>query len=204
MNDTFRLTSAKPSIRRIYGKTAVLVALSGLMLALGACQSTRTQPDRMESKYSLKKRKSYISCIHPAGPEKCALPVRVKERAYREMVSLVEASRGTRYQYGGTAPDGFDCSGFVQYLYSTSFQMLLPRSSADLALLGTIVERRDLKRGDLLFFSSNGNVVDHVGIFLGDDRFAHASSSQGIAISTLHQHWYDSRFAFGTRIIRIE
>jgi hypothetical protein len=174
------------------------------MLALGACQSTRTQSDRMESKYSLKKRKSYISRIHPDGPEKCPLPVRVKERAYREMLSLIDASDATPYRYGGSTPDGFDCSGFVQYLYSISFQMLMPRTSADLALLGTIVPRRDLQRGDLIFFSLNGSRVDHVGIFLGDDRFAHASTSRGVAIGSLRKPWYETRFAFGTRIIRIE
>jgi cell wall-associated NlpC family hydrolase len=174
------------------------------MLLLDACQSTRPLSDRMESKYSLKKRKSYISCARPEGLSGCPLPVRVTESSYRRMVNWIEAAKGTKYRFGGTVPDGFDCSGFVQYLYSISFQVQLPRTSTDLALLGAIVPRRELKQGDLVFFSSGGNEVDHVGVFLGDDRFAHSASKTGVIVSSLRQSWYDTHFCFGTRLIRVD
>jgi cell wall-associated NlpC family hydrolase len=120
------------------------------------------------------------------------------------MLESIEELKGTRYRYGGTTHEGFDCSGFVQYLYSCSFQMQLPRSSSELALLGELVPRNKLQAGDLVFFSSGKGIVDHVGIYLGKERFAHASLTEGITTSSLEQRYYDSRFAFGTKIIMVK
>jgi cell wall-associated NlpC family hydrolase len=158
----------------------------------------------MESKYSAKKRKTYIACSLPGGVVDCPLPVRVPENSYMEMLASLHASRGTRYRFGGNDPEGFDCSGFVQYLYSISFQMLLPRTSHDLALLGSIIPRKSLKRGDLVFFSSGGSRIDHVGIFLGNGSFAHAATSTGVTVSRIQEKYYDARYAFGSRIITVD
>jgi hypothetical protein len=184
-------------------RTAALITLSCLMLALAACQSTRPLSDRMESKYSLKKRKTSISRLRPQGPELCDLPVQVSERAFRAMLDSIEETKGIKYRFGGTSPEGFDCSGFVQYLYSQSFQMLLPRTSSELALLGPIIHRDRLQPGDLVFFAS-GEEIDHVGVYLGNERFAHASTTVGISVNTLFQSYYAARFAFGARIIRVK
>jgi cell wall-associated NlpC family hydrolase len=158
----------------------------------------------MESKYSLKKRKTYISCAHPQGFARCDLPVHVPERAYSRMLEAIAALKGSGYRYGGSSPEGFDCSGLVQFLYSSSFRMQLPRSSPELALLGPIIPRNKLTPGDLVFFSTGSGNVDHVGIYLGDDRFVHASTTDGVSIGTLRQRYYDTRFAFGTRIIKVD
>jgi murein DD-endopeptidase / murein LD-carboxypeptidase len=182
---------------------AMLLVISCLMLALDACQSSRSLSDRMESKYSLKKRKTSISRLRPQGPERCDLPVPVSIRDYRTMLDSIEKSLGIRYRFGGNAPDGFDCSGFIQYLFSSSFHLLLPRTSTDLALLGPLIPRNRLEKGDLVFFSS-GKEIDHVGVYLGSGRFAHASTTAGVIISPLAQLHYETRFAFGTRIIRIK
>lgn len=198
----FRLSS-KPEWRSTM-QPFVILLLSAIMLSLGACQSSRSLSDRMESKYSLKKRKSYISCSRPEGISGCPLPVRVSENSYQQMLRWIDAAKGTKYHYGGTVPDGFDCSGFVQYLYSLSYQVVLPRTSGDLALLGSIVRLDDLRRGDLVFFSSGGDLVDHVGIFIGDGRFAHSASKAGVTVSSLRQTWYSAHFAFGTRVIKVE
>ena len=204
MNESAKSSPLFTTKRHRYGTSAVVILLSGLMLSLGACQSLRPPSDRLETKYSLKKRKSYISCARPEGLSGCTLPVRVPGQSYRRMLSWIEAAKGTKYRFGGTAPDGFDCSGFIQYIYSISYQIQLPRTSADLALLGPIVHRKDLRRGDLVFFSSGGDTVDHVGVFLGEERFAHSASKVGVTISSLQQNWYETHFAFGTRIIKID
>ncbi|MGC8773919.1 MAG: C40 family peptidase [Chlorobaculum sp.] len=184
-------------------RTLALMVLAFLMLTLGACQSIRPLSDRMENKYSLKKRKTSISRLRPQGPERCSVPVQVSERAFRAMLDSIEETRGVKYRFGGTTPEGFDCSGFVQYLYNLSFQMLLPRTSNDLALVGPIIHRDRLQPGDLVFFAA-GDEITHVGVYLGNERFAHASSKAGISISTLSQSYYATHFAFGTRIIRVE
>jgi hypothetical protein len=186
-------------------RAVLFLLLSALALSLGACGSTvGSRAGRMVSKYSLKKRKTDISCNRPEGLAACRIPVRVTAAEYRRMLGWIEAARGTKYSYGGTVPDGFDCSGFVQYLYSLSFGLALPRTSGELALVGPIVGRPELRRGDLLFFSSGGEVVDHVGVFLGEGRFAHASSKAGVTVSSLSQLWYDRSFAFGTRVVTVE
>ncbi|NTV98703.1 MAG: NlpC/P60 family protein, partial [Chlorobiaceae bacterium] len=94
---------------------------------------------------------------------------------------------------------GFDCSGFVQYLYEQNFRMLLPRTSGELAALGSVVARNSLRPGDLVFFSGGGR-IDHVGIFIGGDRFAHASLN-GVKISSLRERWYDEHYACSARVI---
>jgi murein DD-endopeptidase / murein LD-carboxypeptidase len=203
MNEPVRFMSLSAPKRRQYARTFIVMLLSGLTLTLGACQSSRSISDRMESKYSLKKRKSYISCTGPEGLSDCSLPVKVPETAYQRMLKWIDAAKGTRYRYGGTIPDGFDCSGFVQYLYSLSYQMALPRTSGDLALLGVIVPRQQLRRGDLVFFSSGGDTVDHVGVFIGEGRFAHSATRAGVTVSSLQQEWYSTHFAFGTRVINV-
>lgn len=184
-------------------RTAALIALSCLMLALGACQSARPLSDRMESKYSLKKRKTSISRLRPQGPERCDVPMQVSARAFRAMLDSIEETNGVKYRFGGTTTEGFDCSGFVQYLYNRSFQMLLPRTSADLALVGPIIRKDRLQPGDLVFFAA-GEEITHVGVYLGNERFAHASTKAGISTNTLLQNYYATHFAFGTRIIRVE
>ena len=184
-------------------RTTALMALACLLLALGGCQSTRPLADRMESKYSLKKRKTSISRLRPQGPERCDVPVQVSERAFRAMLDSIEETKGVKYRFGGTTTEGFDCSGFVQYVYSRSFQMILPRTSTDLALLGPIIRRERLQPGDLVFFAA-GDDISHVGVYLGGEKFAHASSKAGISVNSLFEKYYSARFAFGTRIVRVK
>jgi cell wall-associated NlpC family hydrolase len=159
----------------------------------------------MESKYSLKKRISYISCI-PEGsgsPVTRHIPLKVTERSLEQLFSSIDDHLGTHYRSGGTTPDGFDCSGFVQYLYKQNFRMLLPRTSGELALLGSMVPKKQLHPGDLVFFSSDGSRVDHVGIFIGDNRFAHASTG-GVRINKLLDQYYNLHYACASHLITTE
>ena len=80
--------------------------------------------------------------------------------------------------------------------------MILPRTSSELALLGPVIPRDGLRPGDLLFFAA-GDEITHVGVYLGNERFAHASTTVGISINSLLERYYATRFAFGTRIIVI-
>lgn len=181
-----------------------MAALSAIALTLGACQSSRSVAERMVDKYSLKKRKSHITCMLGPAPSSCLVPVKVSGDAYRQMLSTAESLKGTPYRFGGCTTDGFDCSGFVQYLFASSFSLQLPRTSVELALTGKMVPREDLRRGDLVFFSFGGESVDHVGVFVGNGSFTHASSSGGVATGSLRAPYYEARFAFGTRLITVE
>ncbi len=108
---------------------------------------------------------------------------------------------GTPYAYGGTSSDGIDCSGYTMQVYKASLGKMLPRSSAQQAQTGTPVGFSELKFGDLLFFDTTGDPNSHVGIYLGDDLFAHASVSLGVTISSLESSYYKKRYAGARRIV---
>ena len=188
-------------------KTSRLLSLIALTLfSLSCCQSFRAGSGyNFESKYSLKKRKTHISCTAERGGSAVIkpLPLKVSGQTFDRLFSSIDELLGTTYRSGGSTPDGFDCSGFVQYLYKQQFRMILPRTTGELALLGSVLPESNLKRGDLVFFSIDGNNIDHVGIITGWNRFTHAARS-GIRVDELFEPYYRARYAFGERIITPE
>ena len=128
------------------------------------------------------------------------LPLKVTEQSLEQLFSSIDVYIGTPYRRGGTNPDGFDCSGFVHYLYQQNFRMLLPRTSEEQALLGTMVPKKQLQPGDLVFFSGSGERVDHVGIYIGDNNFAHASIA-GVKVNQLDDWYYNLHYACAARVI---
>ncbi|WP_028560232.1 C40 family peptidase [Paenibacillus pinihumi] len=107
---------------------------------------------------------------------------------------------GTPYRYGGTTTKGFDCSGFTSYVFN-QFKLDLPRSSASQAQVGKKVAKDDLRAGDLVFFNTSGKGISHVGIYVGDGKFAHSSSSKGVIISELKESYYVKRYVTARRVM---
>lgn len=111
--------------------------------------------------------------------------------------------KGGKYVWGGTTPEGFDCSGYVQYLYK-KHNISLPRTAWAQSKKGEIVDMNHLQKGDLLFFLTDkkrGIPVTHVGIYIGDGNFIHAASKkQGIIISPLMHGKYADIFVSARRV----
>lgn len=112
------------------------------------------------------------------------------------------------YKYGTTGPDSYDCSGLVVYCYQEVFDITLPRSAKDLGYCEDyqrIENIEDLYRGDVVCFnteSGDGDLSDHVGIYLGDGEFIHASSSKGkVLIARLDEGYFNRVFSWGLRIV---
>lgn len=116
----------------------------------------------------------------------------VKQRQNKSDSIIATAKQyiGVKYQWGGSIPEtGFDCSGYVSYVFGKN-GIALPRVSRDQYTVGTKVAFENLQPGDLVFFSFAANgVVDHVGIYLGDGQFINASSSKGVTIYVIGPYW---------------
>ena len=113
---------------------------------------------------------------------------------------------GTRYRYGGgSVKSGFDCSGFIGYLFKEEAGMQLPRSTREMINIDApLVARDELEPGDLLFFSTNGRGrVSHAGIYLGDDQFIHSSSSRsgGVRVDSLQDRYWKRTFIEAKRAL---
>jgi lipoprotein Spr len=107
---------------------------------------------------------------------------------------------GTPYRFGGSSRKGIDCSAFTKQLYSEVFNTTIRRSSRDIFSMVSPVSKDDLKEGDLVFFKIHSRSISHVGIYLGNNRFAHASS-KGVAISSLDDAYYSRFFYKGGRML---
>lgn len=122
----------------------------------------------------------------------------LKEKVLLEIIRYLD----TPYKYGGTSTDGIDCSAFTQNIFKTTLSIDLLRSASDQYSQGEIVgSKDDLQFGDLVFFDTQRGVSPgHVGIYIGDELFAHASTSQGVTISSMDQSYYQSRYVGARRI----
>jgi len=111
--------------------------------------------------------------------------------------------KGGRYIWGGTTPQGFDCSGYVQYIYK-KHHITLPRTAYAQSKKGKTIFKPFLKKGDLLFFLTDKKrkiPITHVGIYLGDGKFIHAASKRkGIIISPLETGYYAKKFVLAKRV----
>jgi len=107
---------------------------------------------------------------------------------------------GTPYRFGGSSKKGIDCSAFTKELYSDVFNLDIRRNSRDIFSMVSPVSKDELKEGDLVFFKIHSRRISHVGIYLGNNRFAHASS-KGVAISSLDDAYYSRYFYKGGRLL---
>ena len=104
-----------------------------------------------------------------------------------------EQWRGVPYRYGGLSENGVDCSGFVYLTFQSRLGMELPRTTHELAEQGEKVARDQLRAGDLVFFKT-GFRDRHVGIYMGGDRFLHASTSRGVMTSSLNNVYWRKHY----------
>ncbi|KNY25080.1 C40 family peptidase [Pseudobacteroides cellulosolvens] len=124
----------------------------------------------------------------------------------QNLVAYAKKFLGVRYVYGGSSPRGFDCSGFVSYVYN-HFGISLERVAADQARQGAKVSRANLKPGDVVFYDTNGgrNYINHAGIYIGDGMFIHASSGSNahkVVISSLSEGFYSNAYMSARRFLK--
>ncbi|WP_041437892.1 C40 family peptidase [Thermodesulfobium narugense] len=111
----------------------------------------------------------------------------------QEIVRTALHLKGVSYRWGGTTPAGFDCSGFVQYVFRVN-GISIPRDADSQYYDGSKVSTSNLKPGDLVFFQTYESGPSHVGIYIGDNRFIHAAYHGGIMIDSLDEPYYAERY----------
>ena len=117
-----------------------------------------------------------------------------------QIVQMAQQYMGTPYAWGGSNPGGFDCSGFIYYIYS-QFGISLPRMSDGQFEVGRAISGDNLLPGDLVFFTTYEPGASHVGIYLGGGRFIHASSAAGeVTITPLGKSYYQERYLGARRV----
>lgn len=118
------------------------------------------------------------------------------------VVANAKKHLGTPYVWGGSTPKGFDCSGFVQYVLKQS-GISLPRTTTEQVKVGTAIAKSALQPGDLVFLQNTYRAgVSHVGIYIGDGKMIHASSSKGVTISDLSSSYYTKHYHSSRRILK--
>ena len=110
---------------------------------------------------------------------------------------------GINYRRGGTNPDsGLDCSGFVQVVFRDSVGKLLPRTAKEQSEVGNVVDKNELKPGDLVFFNTMRRAFSHVGIYLGDNRFLHAPRTGAeVRVEDMSQSYWVQRYNGARRVV---
>lgn len=152
-----------------------------LLIALLGCATDHKLPD-------------FSSRSH--DKEKVATP------AQKGVIETALSLLGTPYRFGGTTPKGFDCTGFINYVFRHSVGLLLPRESHSLIQAGRPVPAANLRPADLVYFKIERQKPLHVGIYIGDGKFIHSPSSKGkVNIQSLGLDYWRSRYVGARRIL---
>ena len=163
-----------------------------LALVLGGCSSMSRETVALNHGIELESLKSDT----PAAPPKRMLPT---DTTRHRLIAGGKKLIGTPYRYGGNSPKGFDCSGLVQHVFAEQ-GFRLPRNSS--AQFNALLPVRDPKPGDLVFFHRGNGNINHVGIYLGDQKMLHAPSpGKRVEIARIDQGYWKKRYVGARTVI---
>jgi lipoprotein Spr len=128
------------------------------------------------------------------------LNIEVEKLTNKKLIEYVHLWWAVPYRIGGNSKEGIDCSAFVQGLTNEAFGISLPRTSREQADFCKEISKPDLKEGDLVFFGS-GRSISHVGMYISNNKFVHASTSMGVVISDLDEAYWSRRFVKAGRLL---
>lgn len=172
-----------------------VIIFSGLLLIAGCSSSPKQESGKKLVAKKPTSSLTYSISTAPMKPKSALGSMRNLHLAYQKW-------RGTPYRYGGVDDQGIDCSAFTRSLYQEAYGMELPRSTYEQIELGKQISQQELQPGDLVFFRTGR--TQHNGVYVGDGKFAHASSSIGVTISRLDNVYWRSRYWQARRLLGSE
>ncbi|MDF1549381.1 MAG: NlpC/P60 family protein [Bacteroidales bacterium] len=128
------------------------------------------------------------------------LGVKLEGKEDKTLIKSVAAWKGVPYKYGGQSKSGTDCSGFVGQVYNEAYNKKLHRSSKDMVKDVRFISKRKLETGDLVFFKIKSRKVSHVGIYIADNKFIHATTRRGVMVNDLDDSYYKEYFYKAGRV----
>ncbi len=135
----------------------------------------------------------------PAVKQPSPASLNLKDPTVAQLMTQYQSWRGVPYKLGGNSKRGIDCSAFVQQTYGEQFTHTLPRTTYYQAKKGRHVNKSSLQTGDMVFFLINGK-TRHVGMYLGEGLFLHASTSKGVTISKLNNPYWRKHYWMARRV----
>jgi len=186
-----------------------LVRVTGTLAAKAPSAKPR-QVARRPVKPSQSASKSTRTASHrkatPAGSTRREIASAASTSGSHTGESIVRTAsrlRGVRYRWGGSSRSGFDCSGFTRYVFRQRAGIDLPHSASAQFRTGKPVRRNELKPGDLVFFQTYRRGASHVGIYIGNGKFIHASSARGrVRVDSLNDGYYRQRYLGARRVVK--
>lgn len=189
--------------RKTFHIIPIALTVTGMVI-LQSCGSGKraVAPVRPRSSYEI----TLDELIGAERPSKAHRGVPDLSSRARAVVDAAHGWLGVRYRYGGEGRDGIDCSALIMNVYREALGVKLPRTSRSQRDYTTTISRRDLQPGDLVFFSTvkNRSGISHVGLYIGNDRFIHASSSRGVVVSRLSDKYFETHYHSSGRIPNME
>ena len=125
----------------------------------------------------------------------------IDKKEAQKIIKTAKSYTGTPYVFGGSTPSGFDCSGFLQFIFEKN-GIMIPRLADEQYLLGEEKKKKDLVPGDLVFFTTYAEGASHCGLYLGDDKFIHTSASKGVRVDELTDPYWKPKYLGGKHIVK--
>ncbi|ARU94675.1 bifunctional murein DD-endopeptidase/murein LD-carboxypeptidase [Tatumella citrea] len=185
------MVKSQPTLRYIW-RVVPAIALATL---LSACSTPGNNTARVE-KHEVNNHSGFLLQASQDEFEQMVRNVDVKTKIMDQYADW----KGVRYRMGGDTKRGIDCSAFVQRTFREQFGLDLPRSTSGQQDTGSKIARNKLRPGDLVLFRA-GSTGRHVGIYLGNNNFVHASTSSGVMISSLNDSYWKTRYREARRVL---
>lgn len=117
-----------------------------------------------------------------------------------KLYQFIDDWHGVKYKYGGKDKSGIDCSGLTATLYSVVYKKTISSNTKDLVNEVKKIKESDLKEGDLIFFNTNGKSISHVGVYLQNHKFVHASTKKGVMVSDMNEPYFKQTYVSSGRV----